>query len=295
MLKKLSVIIAFLMLAWSLFIGIDRFVHYESSNRSPGRITTSYASPKWEIPSDLIEDPKLIDHILSQKFTYFNKGSQSYVYLSEDKKYVLKFLKQDKLHPRTWLAYIPFSFNPHYQRSLFLKKKLISTFNAIKTAFTDFKDETGLLYVHLNHSTNLNKKITLFDRKGKLYAVDLDKTSFLIQKKANLIYVRITELMAQGDIEGSKAIISSVFSLIDQLGRRGVVDNDPILRKNFGLIDNKAVQIDIGRMRIDPERILNLHYKSEVASITHSFKKWIEKSYPDLLPHFEEDLDRVSN
>lgn len=295
MLKRLSVVIAFLMLAWSLFIGIDRFAHYESSNYSPGRITTSYASPEWEISSDLIEDPKLIDHILSQKFTYFNKGSQSYVYLSEDKKYVLKFLKQDKLHPKTWLASIPFPFNSHYRHALFLKKKLISTFNAIKTAFTDFKDETGLLYVHLNHSTKLNKKITLFDRKGKLYTIDLDKTSFLIQKKANLIYVRITELMAQGDIEGSKAIISSVFSLIDQLGRRGVVDNDPILRKNFGLIDDKAVQIDIGRMRIDPERVQNLQYKSEVASITNSFKKWIEKSYPDLLPHFEDNLNQVSN
>ncbi len=283
------------MLGCSLFIGIDRFVHHTNFSSSPGEISTSYSSPEWEIPSSLIDDPKLIDQILNQKFTYFNKGSQAYVYLSEDKKYVLKFLKQNKLHPNTWLARIPFSFNPHYQRSLFLKKKLASTFQAIKTAFTDFKEETGLLYVHLNRSNNLKKTITIFDRKGKLHLVDLDKTSFLIQKKANLIYIRITELMAQGDIEGAKGIITSVFSLIDHLGRRGVVDNDPILRKNFGLIDDRAVQIDIGRMRIDPVRAENLTYKSEVASITTSFKKWIEKNHPDLLAHFEANLERVSN
>lgn len=283
------------MLGCSLFIGIDRFVHHTNFSSSPGEISTSYSSPEWEIPSSLIDDPKLIDQILNQKFTYFNKGSQAYVYLSEDKKYVLKFLKQNKLHPNTWLARIPFSFNPHYQRSLFLKKKLASTFQAIKTAFTDFKEETGLLYVHLNRSNNLKKTITIFDRKGKLHLVDLDKTSFLIQKKANLIYIRITELMAQGDIEGAKGIITSVFSLIDHLGRRGVVDNDPILRKNFGLIDDRAVQIDIGRMRIDPVRAENLTYKSEVASITTSFKKWIEKNHPDLLAHFEANLERVSS
>jgi hypothetical protein len=295
MFKKLPVVIAFFLLACALFVGLDRFAHRITARYSPGHIITSYASPEWEIPADLVDDPKLIDHILSQKFTYFNKGSQAYVYISEDKKYILKFLKQNKLHPDTWLAYIPLSFNPYYQNYLSLQKKHTSTFRAIQTAFTDFKQETGLLYVHLNRTHHLNKKITLFDRKGNLHTVNLDKTSFLVQKKANLIYMRITELMAQGDVEGAKQIISSVFSLIDQLGRRGVIDNDPILRKNFGLIDDKAVQIDIGRMRIDPLRIQNLEYKNEVASITNSFKIWVGKNCPELLDHFEAHLSSYSN
>ncbi len=295
LLKKLSVIAAFFCLACALFMGLDRFAHHTSSRYSPGHITTSYSAPEWEIPSQNLDDPKLIDQILSQKFTYFNKGSQAYVYISEDKKYVLKFLKQNKLHPNTWLSAFPFSFNPYYQRALFLKKKHASTFRAIKMAITQFKSETGLLYVHLNRTRNLNKKITLFDRKGQLHTVDLDKTSFLVQKKANLIYFRITELMSQGDVEGAKKIITSVFSLIDHLGKMGVVDNDPILRKNFGLIDDKAVQIDIGRMRIDPLRIQTQQYKYEVGSITNSFKTWTAKNYPELLPHFEKNLKEVSS
>lgn len=292
--KKLLLSTAFLLLAASLFFGLDRFAHSNSSRFSPGHITTSYSAPEWEISEDLVEDPQLIDQILSQKFTYFNKGSQAYVYISEDKKYILKFLKQNKLHPNTWLAYIPLSFNPYYKRYQFLKKKHESTFKAIKTAFTDFKKETGLLYVHLNRTHNIKKTITLFDRKGRMHQVDLDKTSFLVQKKANLIYVRITELMSEGNIEQAKEIISSVFSLIDLLGRRGVVDNDPILRKNFGLIDDKAVQIDIGRMRIEPVRIANLEHKNEVGSITKSFKTWIAKNYPELSEHFESELQKAS-
>src|SRR3954464_15045331 len=102
LIKKLSIAFAFFVLVCSLFIGLDSFFHHKSSHHSPGNITTSYSSPEWEIPSTLIDDPQLIDQILSQKFTYFNKGSQAYVYISEDKKYILKFLKQNKLHPDTW-------------------------------------------------------------------------------------------------------------------------------------------------------------------------------------------------
>lgn len=291
LLKRAILSLSVLLLFCSLFFGLDKFAHKSSSL---GNITTSYASPEWEIPAKELSDPEWIDRILSQKFTYFNKGSQSYVYISEDKQYILKFLKQDKLHPNTWLAYLPLSFNPHYQKSLFLEKKRASTFSAIKTAFSEFKKETGLLYVHLNRTNSLNKKITLFDRKGNLHVVDLDQTSFLVQKKANLIYVRIAELMAESKIEEAKQIISSVFALVDKLGKRGVVDNDPILRKNFGLIDDKAVQIDIGRLRIDPERIINLQHKQEIASITHSFKTWITKNYPELLEHFNTCLEETS-
>ena len=291
LLKKTLLLFSVLLLACSLFFGLDKFVHKSSSL---GNITTSYSSPEWEIPFEELADPELLHRILSQKFTYFNKGSQSYVYISEDKQYILKFLKQDKLHPNTWLAYLPLSFNPHYKKSLFLKKKRISTFSAIKTAFSEFKKETGLLYVHLNRTKSLNKKITLFDRKGNLHVVDLDQTSFLVQKKANLIYVRIAELMSESKIEEAKQIISSVFALVDKLGKRGVVDNDPILRKNFGLIDDMAVQIDIGRLRIDPERIINLQHKQEIASITHSFKTWITKNHPELLEHFNACLEETT-
>ena len=78
--------------------------------------------------------------------------------------------------------------------------------------------------------------------------------------------------MHQGDLESAKNVISSVFQLIDFLGQKGIVDNDPILRKNFGLIEDIAVQIDIGAQCIHPVSPETLAYKQEVASITHSFR-----------------------
>ncbi len=294
MLKKFFVGLALFLFLLSFFLGIDRFVHHESTHFTLRKINTSQKySQEWEIPKLSAEEQSELDRILSQKFTYFSKGSQSYVFISEDKKFILKFLKQEKFRVKSWLAYLPLSFNPYYQNYLFKTKMCKATFASCKTAFQELKNESGLIYVHLNKSRDLNKKITIFDKNGEQHAVDLDKTCFYVQKHAQLIYSRISELMHNHDQEGAKRIISSVFSLIDFLGKKGVFDNDPILRKNFGLIDDVAVQIDIGELRIDPQRQKTLAYKREVGSITNSFKIWIEKNYPELSEHFENCLKDV--
>ena len=291
MFKKIYIGSAFILFFVSLFIGIDRFAHHKSSRFSLDKITSYHQySPEWDLPSLPLEEQQLLDAILSQKYTYFSKGSQAHVYISEDKKYILKFFKQTKLRPKSWLAYIPLSFNPYYQERLLKQKKQRATFLACKIAYTELKKETGLIYVHLNRTPNLHKKVEIFDKSGKRHLVDIDKTSFYVQKRAQLIYSRISELMHQGEVEEAKKIITSVFSLIDFLGHKGVVDNDPILRKNFGLIDDVAVQIDIGKMRIDPARQQNLAYKQEVAGITRSFRTWLDKNYPELTEHFEARL-----
>lgn len=294
MLKKFCIGIALFLFSISFFLGVDRLAHRHSSRFSLNKIiSVQCISPEWEIPPLPQEEREAIDQILSQKFTYYNKGSQSYVFISEDKKYILKFLKQDKLRTRSWLAHLPLSFNPYYEDYLFKQEKCHATFAACKTSFTELKKESGLIYVHLNNTRDLNKKVTIFDKNGEKHIVDIDKTSYYVQKRAQLIYSRIAELMHQNETEKAKEIISSVFSLIDYLGKKGVCDNDPILRKNFGLIDDIAVQIDIGKLKIDSLRQQSLAYKDEAGSITNSFKVWLEKNYPALSEHFEKCLKDV--
>lgn len=291
MLKKIYIICAFVLFIASLFLGVDRFAHRKSRNFCLSKIiNTATPSPEWEMPPLSPEEKENLHHILSQKFTYYDKGSQAYVFLSEDKKYILKLLKQRKLHANSWLSHIPLSFNPYYQEALFKEKKRKFTFGACKTAFISLKEETGLIYVHINNTPDLGEKVALLDKNGKTHHIPLDETSFYVQKRATLIYSRISELMHNREIEKAKNIITSIFSLIDFLGKSGVVDNDPILRKNFGLIDDIAVQIDVGKLRIDPQRKQNLAYRMEVDSITHNFKIWIEKNYPELSEHFEQCL-----
>ncbi len=288
--KKFAVVSVFILFFCSLFLGIDRFAHRKSLEYSLSTMNSFYQySDEWNLPPLSAEDKDQLDHILGQKFTFFTRGSQAYVFISEDQKYILKFLNQQKLKPKTWLAYIPLSFNPYYKQLQQTQKKCHDTFLSCKTAYLDFKEETGLIYLHLIPSKQ-HRKVMLYDKNGDCHLVNLEKTSYFVQNRAQLIFLRISELMRAGEVEQAKNIISSVFNLIDHLGKKGVVDNDPVLRRNFGLIHDRAVQIDIGSLRIDPNSAATLAYKKDIPNITHNFQTWLEKNYPELLPHFQERL-----
>ena len=277
MFKKSVVFI--LLLAVVIFFGLDRLYHPKGMRFKPSKIVTYHHSTEWSLPLLSEEEQKEIDRILNQKFTYFDKGSQSYVFISEDKKHVLKFLKQCKLRPRTWLAYIPLSFNPYRQQKLFFQEKRRRTFDAQKIAFTEFRKETGLLYAHLNRTNNLQKSVELFDKKGRGYTIALDNTSFSIQKKVNLVYPHLSELIKQGNQEKAKKVISSFCSLVDLFAQKGVIDHDPIVRKNFGVLDDEVIQFDIGRMRIGPPQ----NRADEVANAHKKIERWIAKHHPEFL------------
>src|SRR5258708_2635099 len=98
------------LLVVAVFIGLDRVVHTKSTRFSVSKITTSTKDPEWDIPSLIGNEKKEIDQLLNQEFTYLSKGAQSYVFVSQDQKYVIKFFKLNKFNSQTWLSYIPFSF-----------------------------------------------------------------------------------------------------------------------------------------------------------------------------------------
>ena len=293
--KKIFVLFPVLFLFFfSLFVGIDRFVHRKSLKFSLSKIAAQHEpSEYWDIPPLNAEENQEIDKLFNRSFTFFGKSNHAYLFLSEDHKYILKFLKRSTLHPKSWLSYIPASFNRYYQEYRQKQEEQKKIFTAYKTAFMEFKEETGLIYMHINPTHTLNKKISIFDKNGKAYVVELDKASFYIQKRAQLIYPRIAELMRRGNIDRAKQIISSVFFLIDHLGKKGVCEHDLSLYKNFGIIDDKAVQLAISKLQIDHSYALSTAYKQDIPILTEPFRRWIIKNYPELLAHFDEKLNEL--
>lgn len=268
---------------FSLFIGIDRFARRKKHHFSLASIAR--AKDAVASPSSPIDQEKKVEPLFNQPFFFFGKSHHAYLFLSEDHKYILKFLKSHTLSPKSALAHIPLSFNPHYQDYKHKKEEFARLFAAYQTAFNTLKNQTGLVYMHLYPTHRLNKKITLYEKSGKTLIVDLDKTCFYVQKRAQLIYPRISALMRNGDIETAQTIISSVFNLIEDLRKRGVIDHDLTLCKNFGIIDDKAVQLAIGKLHIDQSR--NGCTKEEIIHIMDPFRRWIQKNYPQLLAHFD--------
>lgn len=248
---------------------------------------TFVPSSDWELPSLRPEEQSEVDQILSQKFTYLARGSQAFAFVSEDGKYVLKLFKQHKWHPSNILGYLPLPFNPYYKDYLVRQGKQNAVLSSCKLALLNVKEDTGVLYAHLN-PTKLNvPPVDLVDKHGKSWTLDLSKSCFLLQKRAELFYPHVERLMEEGDVDGAKYAITSTLKLLDRFISMGVFENNAILRKNFGFIDNEAVQFDIGKFKFDASREPD---RREIRIVAKNFYRWIGKNYPELLEHFDHQL-----
>ncbi len=225
-----------------------------------------------------------IDEILSQPFSYLGKGTQSYVFVSKDGTYVLKFLKQ---HPTP-------RFFADNKKTLKHQHNHIEAVKACALSWSELREQTALLYIHLEPTHHLQKTVTLFDRKGKKWEIPLDQTCFLIQKKAELVYPHLDHLLSLHDLQGAKEALHSIVTLFKDLESKGVIENDPVLRKNFGFVGNRAVQIDCGTMKIDPlqrghqGQFMRSHGMRK--NIRH-LKTWVEENYPEFIPELSSELE----
>lgn len=232
--------------------------------------------PKWEFP---ITRPQLseIETILSQKFTYLASGNHCYTFGSEDGEYVIKFFKQKQITPMRWKDYLPIPNREAIRKNR--KKSRERIYGSYVIAATKLKEETGTLYLHLNKSRQFHRKLLLIDQHGKPCYINLNKTEFLIQKRAKIGYSYLHEILAQKNIERAAFAIDSLFSLVATRCRLGILDDDCQLWKNFGFREGRAVEVDIGEFRYSPSETILLDV--ELNHIANQLGSWMNKHYPN--------------
>jgi hypothetical protein len=174
--------------------------------------------PEWEIPLSQAEAEQ-ISFILSQKFTFLGKGNQSFAFVSEDEKYVLKI-------PRR-----PFRLTRAPRK---LPEDLCTS---CKLSYDHLRKETGLVYVHLNPSSKW-PLIHVTDALGFSHSIDPSRFRFFLQRKATPF------LSGQKD--------PSFAELMDTFREKGIAPMDLKIRSNFGLLDGTTIQIDFIDNVYDP-------------------------------------------
>lgn len=272
--------------------GLDKALHQSSSTLS-NRISGTLNDTRWSIPSPTDQEQETVRGILNQKFTAIGKGAQFHAFISEDQKYVLKCVKFGKFQPLSWLAHIPIfsDHNPYRRNYLYKQKKLNALLQSCKTAYLGAKEETGMLFLHLNQTRSQFPKVSIVDNKGKTSLIDLDRTPFILQKKAELIYPHIDALMEKQEVEKAKEAITSIFKCFVLLGEKCVCENDPIMKKNFGFAsDGSVIQIDIGQFQIQPHR--KKQYRRELRQITAALRDWLWDNHRELCDHYDEVLQK---
>ncbi|MDX8430588.1 MAG: hypothetical protein SNF33_02110 [Candidatus Algichlamydia australiensis] len=255
--KKIVILIFSLPLFW----GVERFAHAKTDGFALVNITSPLRSnSKWEV-----ENPAGWEEILKQEFSYLSCGAQCYVFASADGKYVLKFFKHQHMRIPPLLEKIPLPSQLDAYRSKKIEKKRAlqeATFSSMKIAYDNLKEETALIALHLNKTDDLLSPITLKDKIGILHRIDPNQFEFVLQKRGKLAYEEIEKFMAQDEKYKAEKLLRDALLLTQKRIAKGIFDKDPDFKTNFGIVEGKLVQIDIGRFsknRVDdPEELYRI-------------------------------------
>jgi hypothetical protein len=249
--------------------------------------------PSFETRPLTVEETQEVDQALSQNYTYFGCGGQAYVFFSNDGNYVIKFFKQRHFREPTHLNYIPFI--KRYRDLKFYKrrKRIQEEYGSYKIGFEQLPYETALVYLHLNKTSHLNKSIVFKDKFNMEHKIDLDKTDFILQRRAELVHDRINRQMAEGDLEGAKQTVSSIINLIVTRCKKGYTDKDPNISTNCGMLTDHAIKIDVGRFTPSTRIKKPLFMKPELYHITRPFRNWLLQKYPPLAEHLDQEILKV--
>ncbi len=285
-----------LFLGFALIVGAIGSFFYFGDDLKVKQITSNH-SPRqeWEVsPLSEFEKAK-IDEILGQTFTFTGEGGQSFVFVSDDGNYVLKLFKFKRFRPSALVKLLPeIELFADYRQQHTIKRenKWLAAFNGHKLAYDLNRRNSGLVHIKLNAGDN--KKVRLIDKWGFRRLIDLEKIPYVLQVKAKTLGDHMTTLLSKGKVDEAKEKINQLFHLYLTEYRKGIYDVDYGIMHNIGVVDDRLIHLDVGKMVYDErmKRKANTQYDlTKVATKVHS---WVGRKHPkysdQINAHMEERL-----
>jgi hypothetical protein len=204
--------------------------------------------------------------ILNQPFFFFGEGKQSKVYESADKRFVLKLFKK-----------------PSKKKSA---SQLQDSIQGAALAQLVLPEETAIIGLSIKDQDIPMPTMTLLNQKGKVERVSLKDNPFMLQRKALPFKETLLTLIYERKTTQASSYLQSLFTLLDQCRKKGVVDRDGSLIRNgnVGFVDGRAILLDTGKLcRIQDAQRQTLHDRNRLKPLL----SWLEKSCPELVPVFK--------
>jgi hypothetical protein len=285
MLKK----VFFLLLILCALYGGGRLYFAVTGGFTMGNIAADLPyNAQWDTHPLSTGEKEEIGKALDQPYAYLGKGCQAYVFASADGKYVVKFFKYQRFRPQAWIdlfTFIPAVGNYQQAKAIEKKEKLDKVFTSWKIASDILKKETGVVYVHLNKTDDRHQSLAIRDKIGMAHLVDLDRTEFVLQRRATMLCPAIDQLAAEGKSDEAEKLIDRLVAMLFFEYERGYADNDHALMQNTGVLDGFPIHIDIGQFIHNDIVKSPKIYKQELYDKTYDFHRWLKKHHPDLADH----------
>lgn len=241
------------------------------------------------------EKERLTKEILSQTYYYLGSGTHCYAFISQDKKYVVKFFKMHRILPKNWLRDFPFSLFEKMRLDYVEKRQDVfeAYFKSFKDAFDHLREECGLIYVHLNKSRDLKIKTMFLGFDGKKFNIDLDSKEFIVQLKTERICEYLLECKEKNKEEEARQAVRSLLEIVAHRCQRGYGDQNLGLRNNFGFIEGRAIFVDCSHFFFDTSLKFPQHLQTDVLRAVEKLSQWSDGAYPDLSIILQEEAQVV--
>jgi len=289
-------LLVFTLFALSLY-GISRLYYHLTGGFLIANITSDFPfQPQWEVRPLVAGEQEELTKAIEQPYFYLGKGCQSYVFASQDGQYVIKFFKYQRYRLQPWLAYFP----PLPAIVKYRQEKIDRKWNKVdgfvrswKVAFENLKEETGLLFVHLNKTNNLQQQVTIYDKIGMKHVVELDQMEFCVQRRAHMLCDALLDYKTKENLAGARQLVHQLLNLILSEYSRGLADNDHALMQNTGVAQGRPVHIDVGQFVFNEAVKQPVIFHQELFTKTYKFKLWLYSNYPQLGEYLEEELQQI--
>lgn len=276
------------------FIAVERFCHQRTHGFRPHKIAVNLLREEKLLSS--AEPEKDIRAALEEPYYFLGSGGQSYAFISADGNYVIKFFKQHHMRIPSWINKVPLPALFEPMRSDLCKQRLDrrkTFFTSCILAYERLREQTGLLYLHLNQTTYFPKKLVIHDNIGIAHQIDLDQTQFALQKRADMAFPTLASTIKCGKIEEAKEQIDSLLNLILSRCEAGVADGDPIIKRNMAFIGNRAVEIDLGSYFLDESLQDPVAARRVLFFETLKLRRWVKKRHPNLEGFLDQRLKEL--
>lgn len=242
------------------FLALSRLYFYATDDFRLSNITYPFGFV------DVQQEP--IPPLFDQPYSYLGKGAQSYVFLSEDKKHVLKFFKFKHIKPAL------FDSEKQVKRK---QRKLERLFAGYRIA--QKHQVPGLTYIHLSPQDHSEPVVRLYDKLGLPRKVHLDQVVFIVQEAGTTFEQELSQSLSNKDVETAKTLIAQIFDLYFSEYRKGLVDRDHRVMDNMGFHSGKAFHMDVGMLTESPTIAFdNFHDMEKVA---YTINHWVAKNYSE--------------
>lgn len=207
--------------------------------------------------------------ILAQPFYYWGKGSQFYVYLSNDHRYVLKIPRASKVRESL------------IDRMIGRTVRKANLLTSMQIAQKHLAMQTALIVVHTEKLNDPIPSVLLYDHLHRGRRVDLNSVPFALQKYEHLLSSALTEAV---DHNESKKILIAFLDLILLENKKGWMSTDSAFWLNFGYENGNALRLDVGSY-------VPLNYRFSWRRVTKPLFHWLRENDPSLVKWLEAEIE----